>query len=162
LKTLFLIRHAKSSWDEPQLADNERPLNDRGRRDARKMSMIVAKRHVRPDAILSSPAVRARTTAETFAGALGFAVREVALLDCLYAASASAVLDVVQSLSDRVKTAMVFGHNPGFTDLANRLSPGIGEMPTCAVLELAFGTKSWSAIGTTLPRSATLTRPKQL
>jgi phosphohistidine phosphatase len=161
LKTLFLIRHAKSSWDDPQLADSERPLNDRGRRDAKKMSLIVAKRHVRPDAFLASPAVRARATAETFAEVLGFAVRDVALLDRLYAASAETVLDVIESLSDRVKTAMVFGHNPGFTDFADRLSPGVGEMPTCAVLELVFDTNTWSEIGTTPPRTVMLDTPKR-
>jgi phosphohistidine phosphatase len=89
LKTLFLIRHAKSSWDDPQLADDERPLNDRRRRDARQMSLIVAKHPAWPDVILSSPAVRARATAEAFAEALGFAVRDVALLDRRYAASAA-------------------------------------------------------------------------
>jgi phosphohistidine phosphatase len=162
LKTLFLIRHAKSSWDDPQLADSERPLNDRGRHDAKKMSLIVAKRLGRPDTMLSSPAVRARATAGTFAEALGFAVHDVVLLDRLYAANAATVLDVIESLSDRVKTAMVFGHNPGFTDLAKRLSPGIGEMPTCAVLELAFDTKTWSAIRTTPPRTVTLDSPKRL
>ena len=161
MKTLFLVRHAKSSWGDPQLGDKERSLNDRGRRDAKKMSLIVAKRHVRPDAILSSPAVRARTTAETFAEALGSAARDIALMDRLYAASEATVLEVIQSLSDRVKTAMVFGHNPGFTDLANRLWPGIGEMPTCAVLELAFNMKSWSAIGTVPPTSVMLDSPKR-
>ena len=162
MKTLFLVRHAKSSWGDPQLGDKERSLNDRGRRDAKKMSLIVAKRLVHPDAMLSSPAVRARATAETFAEALGFAVRDVALLDRLYAASAETVLDVIESLSDRVKTAMVFGHNPGFTDLANSVSPGVGEMPTCAVLELVFGMKTWSAISTTPPRTVTLDIPKRL
>ncbi len=98
----------------------------------------------------------------SFAEALGFAVRDVALLDRLYAASAETVLDVVESLSDRAKTAMVFGHNPGFTDLANRLSPGVGEMPTCAVLELVFGMKTWSAIRATPPRTVTLDIPKRL
>jgi phosphohistidine phosphatase len=112
--------------------------------------------------MLSSPAVRALATAEAFAEALGFAVRDVALLDRLYAASAATVLDIVESLGDRVKTAMVFGHNPGLTDLANRLWPGIGEMPTCAVLELVFDIKSWSAIGTTSPRTVTLDIPKRL
>jgi phosphohistidine phosphatase len=126
------------------------------------MSQLLAQRGVKPDVMLSSPAVRARTTAETFAAALGYAVGDVALDGRLYAASAATVLAVVGSLGDQVKTAMVFGHNPGLTALAHRLAPGTGEMPTCAVLELTFDTLSWAVIGSTPPTRVKLDCPKRL
>lgn len=121
MKTLFLIRHAKSSWDDTALPDKDRPLNDRGRRDAPKMGERLAKRDVKPDLILSSPAVRALRTAEIIAKKLDYR-RKIVVNERLYAVGADDLLDVIHQLGDKVERVMLFGHNPELTELAHRLS----------------------------------------
>ncbi|TMH58242.1 MAG: histidine phosphatase family protein, partial [Betaproteobacteria bacterium] len=122
MKTLFLIRHAKSSRDDPALADKDRPLNDRGQRDAPKMGKRLAKRHVAPDLILSSPATRALKTAQIIAKKLDYKRKNILVNDRLYAVEASELLDVLRKLGDAVECAMLVGHNPELTELAHRLS----------------------------------------
>ena len=129
MKTLFLIRHAKSSWDDTTLPDKDRPLNDRGRRDAPKMGERLAKRNVKPDLILSSPAVRALRTAEIIAKKLDYR-RKIVVNEQLYAVGADDLLDVIHQLGDKVERVMLFGHNPELTELAHRLSGEITHMPT--------------------------------
>ena len=127
MKTLFLIRHAKSSWDDTALPDKDRPLNDRGRRDAPKMGERLAKRDVKPDLILSSPAVRALRTAEIIAKKLDYR-RKIVVNERLYAVGADDLLDVIHRLGDKVERVMLFGHNPELTELAHRLSGEITDM----------------------------------
>src|SRR6516164_4541044 len=98
MKTLFLVRHAKSSRDDPVLPDKERPLNERGRRDAPRMGERLAKRGVKPDIIVSSPAVRALTTAELIARELDYDLRDIAVDKRLYSASADDLLAVIHEL----------------------------------------------------------------
>ena len=124
MKTLFLIRHAKSSWADPALPDKDRPLGDRGRRDARKMGKRLAKRDVKPDLILSSPARRALTTAEIIAKKLDYKRKNIVVEDRLYSSAVDDLLNVVQKLSDKVERVMLFGHNPELTEFAHRLSCG--------------------------------------
>jgi phosphohistidine phosphatase len=147
MKTLFLIRHAKSSWDDTALPDKDRPLDDRGRRDAPKMGKRLAKRDVKPDLILSSPARRALTTAEIIAKKLDYKRRDIVVDDRLYVCAADDLLNVIQTLGDNLERVMLFGHNPELTELAHRLSSEITHMPTCAVAEFTFKAKSWSNIG---------------
>ncbi len=147
MKTLFLIRHAKSSWDDPALADKDRPLGPRGRRDAPKMGARLAKREVKPDLILSSPAARALCTAEIMAKKLDYHVRDIVVDERLYAAAADEVLSVIRTLDDKWRDVILFGHNPEFTELAHRLSRKITRMPTCAIAEFTFAVKSWSDVG---------------
>jgi phosphohistidine phosphatase len=161
MKTLFLIRHAKSSWDDPALSDEERPLNDRGRRDAPRMGERLAKRDVKPDLILSSPAVRALSTAEILAKKLDYRRKDIVVTERLYAVDADELLDVIHHLADRVERVMLFGHNPELTELAHRLSGEITHMPTCAVAEFTFDAKSWSKIGTLKPAEVRLDYPKK-
>ena len=161
MKTLFLIRHAKSSWDDVSLPDKERPLNDRGRRDAPKMGERLAKRDVKPDLILSSPAVRALSTAEIIAGKLGYRRRDIVVTEQLYAAEVDDLLDVIHQLDDRLERVMLFGHNPELTGLAHRLTGEIAHMPTCAVAEFTFDAKSWSRIDTIEPAEVLLDYPKK-
>ena len=156
MKTLFLIRHAKSSWDDPAQSDRDRPLNDRGKRDAVKMGERLAKRRVKPDLILSSPAVRALATAEIFAKKLDYKRRNIAVNERLYAAEANDLLDVINKLDDQLERVMLIGHNPELTELAHRLSSNITHMPTCAVAEFAFDAKSWSRIGKEKPAKVAL------
>ena len=161
MKTLFLIRHAKSSWDDPELPDKDRPLNDRGKRDAPKMGERLAKRDVKPDLILSSPAIRALRTAEIIARKLDYRRKDIVVNERLYAVAADDLVDVIHYLSDKLECVKLFGHNPELTALAHRLSGEITRMPTCAVAEFKFDAKSWSSIGEIRPAEVALDYPKK-
>ena len=161
MKTLFLIRHAKSSWGDTALPDKDRPLNDRGKRDAPKMGKRLAERDVNPDLILSSPAMRALTTAQIIAKKLDYKLKNIVVDDRLYASGAHDLLDVIHELGDKLERVMFFGHNPELTELAHRLSSEISRMPTCAVAEFTFDAKSWSAIGKARPARVALDYPKK-
>jgi phosphohistidine phosphatase len=161
MKTLFLIRHAKSSWDNTALPDKDRPLDDRGKRDAPKMGKRLAKRDVKPDLILSSPAMRALTTAEIISKKLHYKLKDIVLDDRLYAGEADDLLNVIHKLGDKLERVMLFGQNPELTELAHRLSSEITHMPTCAVAEFTFATKSWSDIGKAKLAKVALDYPKK-
>jgi phosphohistidine phosphatase len=156
MKTLFLVRHAKSSRDDPSLPDRDRPLDDRGRRDAPKMGKRLAKRDVKPDLLVSSPALRALTTAQLIAEEIGFKRKDIVVDDRLYASSPDALLAVIRALDDKLDRVMLFGHNPEFSELAHRLSREIVDMPTSAVAEFDFDTKAWSDVGEVEPVKAML------
>ena len=143
------------------MPDKDRPLNDRGRRDAPKMGDRLAKRDMKPDLILSSPAVRALETAEIIAKKLDYKRKKIVVDDRLYAATAEDLLDVVHKLGDKLERVMLFGHNPELTELAHRLSRKITNMPTCAVAEFTFDAKSWSNIGKAKPAKVALDYPKK-
>jgi phosphohistidine phosphatase len=160
MKTLFLVRHAKSSRDDPTLPDRERPLADRGRRDAPRMGKRLTNRDVKPDLIVSSPALRALTTAQLIADEIGYDRKNIVVDDRLYASSASGLLAVIRALDKKLDRVMLFGHNPEFTDLAHQLSSKINDMPTCAVAEFCFDTKAWSDVGDVEPSIAMLDEPK--
>src|SRR5206468_4390322 len=161
MKTLFLVRHAKSSRDERALPDKDRPLNDRGKRDAPKMGEHLAKRELTPDLILSSPAKRALKTAQTIAKKLDYKLADIVVEERLYATGADDLLRVIRKPGAKPKSVMLFGHNPELTELAHRLSNEITHLPTCAVAEFTFDAKSWSYIGKAKPSSVTLDYPKQ-
>lgn len=159
MKTLLLVRHAKSSW-ETGVVDHDRPLNHRGRRDAPDMGRRLAARGVVPDVLLSSTAVRARTTAELIAGALGFGADRITTDERLYAASVDEVLSVIGELGDDVSCAIVVGHNPETTSLAQRFSEDVGELPTCAVAEFTFDIDAWDGLGEAAPTSVRVDTPR--
>jgi phosphohistidine phosphatase len=161
MKTLFLVRHAKSSRDDPSLPDRDRPLDDRGRQDAPKMGKRLAKRDVKPDLLLSSPALRALTTAQLIAEEVGYKHKEIVADDRLYDSSADDLLAVIRALDKKLNSVMLFGHNPEFTDLAHRLSSEISDMPTCAVVEFNFDTKAWSDVGELKPAKVVLDFPRK-
>jgi phosphohistidine phosphatase len=161
MKTLFLIRHAKSSWDSTALPDKDRPLDDRGKRDAPKMGKRLAKREVKPDLMLSSPAMRALTTTEIIANKLDYQLKDIVVDDRLYAGEADDLLNVIHKLSDKLERVMLFGHNPELTELAHRFSSEITHLPTCAVAEFTFATKSWSDVGKAKLVKVALDYPKK-
>jgi phosphohistidine phosphatase len=143
-----LIRHAKSSWDDPALADFDRPLNGRGKRDAPEMGRRLAERGVDPDALLTSPARRARKTARQIAAALDFPQRDILEEEEIYEASLPALISVVHGLDDQWGEVILVGHNPGCTELANYLSDlRIENIPTCGVAAIDFEQESWSRVG---------------
>ena len=160
-RSLFLVRHAKSSWDDVALPDEERPLADRGKRDAPMMGKRLAKRQVKPDLILSSPARRALSTAEIIAKELNYRADAIVVDDRLYATEAETLLGVIGELSDKLKCVMLFGHNPEFADLAQRLSNKPALMLTCAVAQFTFESTSWAPIGSTKPTEVLLDYPKK-
>ncbi len=161
MKTLFLVRHAKSSRDNPLLTDRDRPLADRGKRDAPKMGERLAKRKVTLDLLVSSPALRALTTAHLIADEIGYKRKDIAVDDRLYASSPDDLLAVIRALDNKLDRVMLLGHNPEFSDLARRLSSVIVDMPTCAVAEYDFDTKAWSDVGEVEPAKAVLDHPKK-
>jgi phosphohistidine phosphatase len=161
MKTLFLVRHAKSSRDDPSLTDRDRPLDDRGMRDAPNMGKRLAKRDVKPDLLVSSPALRALTTAHLIAEEVGYKRKAIVVDDRLYASNADDLLAVIRALDKKLNSVMLFGHNPEFTDLAHRLSSEIIDMPTSAVAKFNFDTKAWSDVGEVQPAKVALDYPKK-
>ncbi|MFF2496495.1 SixA phosphatase family protein [Agromyces sp. NPDC058064] len=146
MKTLYLVRHAKSDWGDPMLDDHERPLNDRGLRDAPAMGHRLAERGVAPDRIVTSTAVRARSTARLLARVLGIGDDHVVELDELYAASGRGILNVAADLDDELGVAMLVGHNPGMSDAVGELTGEWVELPTCAVVECRVDVDSWAEL----------------
>ncbi|WP_310597209.1 SixA phosphatase family protein [Aeromonas aquatica] len=160
-RTLLLVRHAKSSWDERALSDRDRPLAARGKRDAPLMGERLARDGVKPDLILSSPACRALSTARLIAAALDYQAGNILVNDRLYACDATTLLEVIAGLGNEPKCVMIVGHNPEFTELAHQLSRGITRMPTCAVAQFTFDGAPWSAIAGVKPVSVSLDYPKK-
>ena len=136
-------------------------MNDRGRRDAPRMGERLAKRDVKPDLILSSPAVRALATAEIVAKRLDYAIKDIVVDERLYGADPDDLLDVIHELGEKPKRVMLFGHNPEFAELAHRLSSEITDLPTCAVAEFRFDIKSWSNVGKQAPEKVALYTSKE-
>ncbi|AWM34441.1 SixA phosphatase family protein [Hymenobacter nivis] len=147
MKTLYLLRHAKSSWSFDDLTDQERPLNDRGRDDAPRMGQALAKRGIKPDVLVSSSAVRALSTAVLVACELGFAHEKITVDPAIYRADADALVAIIRALPDAAESALLVGHNPTITDAANALSPSpFNEFPTAAVVCLRFSTDHWEEV----------------
>jgi phosphohistidine phosphatase len=144
MKTLTQLRHAKSSWDDASLPDADRPLNGRGRRDAPTMGKRMLKAGIRPALIVSSPAVRAWTTARTVAIELGYPLEFLEKDAALYLASLDRLIDVVIAQDNAINNLMLVGHNPGLTAFANYLVPGLtSNLPTCAVISVSMDIESW-------------------
>ena len=149
MKRLTLVRHAKSDWSLAGQNDWDRPLNRRGQRDAPEMARRLRSRRLKPDLILSSPAVRALATATVMARELKVPAAHVLQDERLYLASPADLLAVVRELGGDARHLMVFGHNPGMTECANQLSAGdqIDNLPTCGVFTAQFDVVTWSDLG---------------
>ena len=146
-KELLLVRHAKSSWNDPYLDDHDRPLNERGSRNAPDMGKRIEGSGIRPDAWISSTALRAITTAQMIAEEIGFPQDQIQRSRDLYHASATELQGFIAGLDDEIDTVALFGHNPGMTSLvANLYGLPIGNMPTCGVVHLQFNENTWSAV----------------
>lgn len=147
MKTLLIVRHGKSSWDDPSLSDRERPLKERGVNDAGKMASLLAEDKIIPDLVISSPALRARQTAEIFCEVFQYPAEKIQIEDDLYFSGVDAILQVVTNIDNRYDTVMIAGHNPDFTDLANKfLSQSLYNLPTAGVVVLIFDTDNWENI----------------
>lgn len=149
-KTLYLVRHAKSSWRDASLTDRERPLNRRGRESAPEMGRRLAEQGHQPDLIISSPARRAFSTAKKIAKALAYDKSEIVIDEKLYFSGSGSMVSMLENLDDRYQSVMIVGHNPAMTSLLNILSEApVDNMPTCAVAVLAFDMDSWSELDVT-------------
>ncbi|MDJ0987470.1 MAG: histidine phosphatase family protein [Desulfobacterales bacterium] len=147
MKTLYLARHAKSSWKYPKLDDFERPLNKRGRKNVPLMGIVLAKLKVAPDLIISSPANRAAMTARVLAAAIDYPLENIQYSEAIYEFSEFALIEVIQQIDDELKAVMLFGHNPGITGLANYVGDqSISNIPTCGVFCAELNISSWADI----------------
>jgi phosphohistidine phosphatase len=160
VKTLLIVRHAKSDWGHPGLADHDRPLNARGRRDAPAMGLRLAERGTVPDVIRSSTALRARTTAAAFAEAFGREASALELDETMYATSVDRLLDVIATLDDDAATVMLVGHNPEFSALVGRLTGDDVELSTCTVAEVRLPVERWVDASGAAGELARIDRPK--
>ena len=144
MKTLTLLRHAKSSWDDSGLADHERPLNDRGMRDAPEMARRIHEAAIRPSLIVSSPARRTWETAKALANEISYPLEFLQRDNKLYLASVDTLIDYIGQQDIGFNNVVLVGHNPGITDLANFLSPGVTRnMPTCGVVSVTIDSDDW-------------------
>jgi len=147
MKTLYICRHAKSSWKYHDLSDFERPLNNRGERDAPHMGKVLAEKGLNIDKMISSPAKRAFTTAKIYSKSLNYKVKNIIQDERIYLASASELMKIIQEVSDSISSLMIFGHNPGFTSLNNYLSDvNIDNIPTSAIACINLDIESWNDI----------------
>ncbi len=147
MRQLILIRHAKSSWDNPELSDFERPLNKRGEKDAPFMAKLLSEKNISPELIISSPAQRTKLTALEFAQKFGYKEKDIVWDRNLYLASAVKLLKIIQKLEDKIKCAIIVGHNPGLTDLQNYLcNDEIDNIPTCGIVCMSTD-KKWMKVG---------------
>lgn len=145
MKTLFLIRHAKSSWTF-DLPDHDRPLGKRGRRDVVKMGQHLAQHQFIPEVYITSTASRAFYTALHICDQLGVKEKNIQLTKDLFHAGPNEILAVIQSAPSCDRLA-IFGHNPGFTDCANRLAnTSIENVPTCGVVGISFNVDDWKHV----------------
>jgi phosphohistidine phosphatase len=145
MKTLLLMRHAKSSWKHPELPDLERPLNKRGRNDVPLMAKLLKAKELIPQLILSSTSVRARETVDLLAEESGFQ-GEVSYRDQLYLAESNVYLDELTGLPDGLERVMVVGHNPGLEGLVQIMSEKIEAMPTGSIAYIVLPIKKWNEL----------------
>ncbi len=163
MNRLTLLRHAKSSWSDPGLADFDRPLNKRGRHDAPLMGRRLAERKVQPDLVLSSPALRARLTAEAVVGQLGNDPKRLIFDPRIYLAGLDELIALLRGIARDQHDILLIGHNPGLTDLANFLVDGkIANLPTCAMFRVELPDSDWSKLDRRKARTLFYDYPKKV
>ena len=162
MKTLILIRHAKSSWDDPSLADFDRPLNERGKKDAPEMAKRLADKKIEPDALVTSPAKRAKQTSTRFAKEFDFKKKNIVLEPKLYEAGEGNFYEVIENLKNKWDTVAIVSHNPGITSFANSLTETkIDDMPTAGIVAIKIDTKKWADFRTSKKEFWFFDYPKQ-
>lgn len=163
MKQLFLIRHAKSSWDHPDLDDYQRPLNKRGNKDAPEMAKRLKKAGIFPELIISSPALRAFTTAKIFSAVLDYSEYDIVLKDQLYEAGIRDIEEVVKSISDEYSKVFIVGHNPGLTLFNNEICDlKLENIPTCGISAVYFNLTEWRKVSAEAGRSLFYDYPKRI
>jgi len=147
-KILFLTRHAKSSWSDRSLSDQMRPLNKRGLNNAPKMGCYIASLEMQPQFIVTSPAVRAFTTAKLIGEKIGIQDDDILVDENIYMAYPEELVKIIHHFDNAYDNIMLVGHNPTMTELVNMLTGSdIGNIPTCGVAIIRFNTEDWQNIG---------------
>ncbi|GBD91235.1 phosphoserine phosphatase 1 [bacterium BMS3Abin04] len=162
MKKLFLIRHAKSSWKDNGLADFDRPLNKRGKRDAPFMGKILKEEGIKPDLIITSPAKRTCTTARVLARKLDYPKEKINSDETVYEASPGELIKLVNAIPSEHEVVMLIGHNPGLTQLSNLLTGKYLEnIPTTGIVEINFNVNSWEEITVNTGKLKSFEYPKK-
>jgi len=147
MKTLYLIRHAKSSWNFPDLADDQRPLLEKGKKRAKKVVDYLLDKDIKVDYIISSHAVRALETAKIIAHALHYPLNEIKVEHLIYHANPDKLFDQFYDIPEKCESLMLVGHNPTFTSFANCfLDDKIDWLPTSGVVSISFDTDRWEDV----------------
>ncbi len=146
MKILSLLRHAEASWDDISLGDFDRPLNRHGEQEAQEMAELLKTQGLHPQLVVSSPALRAISTAEIIAYTLGGEASTIQQLPTIYEASVNDLIRVIQGLDDQKQHALLVGHNPGLSLLANTLVEKRYSLPTCGFLSLELKIKHWQEL----------------
>ena len=146
MKTVCLIRHAKSSWDQAGLADIDRPLNERGKATAPIMANILEQKGLKPDLIISSPAKRARQTAKFFRKKYGIKKSDMQLETGIYHGDENTILEILRTIPESITSVFLFGHNPTMNYLSSMFSDKVLHIPTCGIQHLEFNIESWNQL----------------
>lgn len=145
MKRLYIVRHAKSDWNDGSLKDFDRPLNERGHTDAPKMAIKLKSKNLIPELIITSPANRAKTTAEYFMK--GFEMQKIEVNEKLYHGDIDDIVNACTAIDDQIKSVMIFCHNPGITYFANVVcNANIDNVPTTGILVIDADTDKWEDI----------------
>jgi len=161
MKTLLLLRHAKSSREDSSLQDFDRPLNERGKKDAPLIGKYCRKQKIKADLAVSSPAERARQTAELVLKSAGLKV-ELRFDQRIYEASLRRLLDVISQIEDTVSTLIMVGHNPGFEELFEALTGQAHDLPTASLACIELSVEKWSEVRAVVGDLKWLVTPKEL
>ena len=163
MRTLTLIRHGKSSWSDSSISDWERPLEDRGKKDALLIGYKLKEDGILPDKIVSSSAKRAYDTAKRISECIEYPESEIAITDDIYFATMDQLIQIVKNLNDDWGHVSIFGHNPYFTDFANKFGDKtIGNLPTTGVYQISFNCVSWQDISDSNGKTEKFFVPKDL
>lgn len=163
MKTLYIVRHAKSSWEEIGLPDHDRPLNAAGVKKTKLVIDYLRNKNILPDLIISSTAKRAKDTAFQIAEGIGYPHSDIVLDKNIYHASAETIFDELYALPDKVESVMIFGHNPTLTYFVNQfLDPPIVNLPTTGMVALEFACNKWNEISSAKYRNRFTIFPKML
>lgn len=163
MKKLYLVRHAKSSWDMPGVSDIDRPLLPKGIRKTELIIGFLKKEGTKPDLIISSPAERAYETAKLVATGLDYPVSAIKIDRKIYDGYYDRMLDLIYGTDNKHQSLFIFGHNPTITHLSNLfLNPGIESMPTSCVVCLSFDTDKWELIPSVEAKKEFVVFPKML
>lgn len=163
MKTLYIVRHAKSSWDHDDLSDHDRPLMHKGEKKTARISSYLIDMEVKPDLMISSSAVRAYETAKLIAISLDYPIEDIQIEKSLYHSDNEQILDLIYSVDNQKESLMIFGHNPTFTSFVNLfIADKIGWMPTSSVVAVEFDTDQWEDICISIKRLKFVVFPKML
>jgi phosphohistidine phosphatase len=163
MKTIYIVRHAKSSWENSRLTDHDRPLLEMGIRRTARVVDFLQRKEIKPDLMLSSTAKRAYDTAVLIAEGIGYPVEKIQTSRSLYHGSSNAIMNELFGLADEIQSVMIFGHNPAFTYFVNEyLDPPTENLPTSGIVSISFLTDKWTEISSMDDHVNFMVTPKML